>query len=120
MLLKGNIFRAPAFCQIIATGLEQVKSQTTQQNTQPSDDETSGFFTTGTVVTHNANDWIVDDQKFTAMRDHLLELMGPMADFILTNALKQAQSEDQFIMQIAEKIDNQTIREDFIDHWRSQ
>ncbi len=100
--------------------LQQLKSQATQQNTQPSDDETSGFFTTGTVVTHNANDWIVDDQKFTAMRDHLSELMGPMADFILTNALKHAQSEDQFIMQIAEKIDNQTIREDFIDHWRSQ
>ena len=91
-----------------------------KQKPQPSDDQTSGFFTTGTVVTHTASDWVVDDQKFASMRGHLSELMGPMADFILTNALKNAQSHDQFIMQIAAKIDNQTIREDFIDHWRTQ
>lgn len=82
-------------------------------------DETSGFFTTGTVITQSSNDWSVDDEAFAVMREHLADLIGPMADFILTHALKQSQSHDQFIMQIAEKLDNHQIRDAFIDRWRT-
>ncbi len=85
----------------------------------PEEDQTSGFFTTGTVITQSATDWVVDDEDFAGMRDHLADLIGPMADFILTHALKQSHSQDQFIMQIAEKLDNQAIREEFIDRWRT-
>ncbi len=95
--------------------------QTTAKTTSPAptEDETSGFFTTGTVITQSATDWVVDDEDFSGMRDHLADLIGPMADFILTHALKQSHSQDQFIMQIAEKLDNQAIRESFIDRWRT-
>ncbi len=90
-----------------------------QTTTDTEEDDTTGFFTTGTVITQNTQGWIVEESDFDAMRDHLSELMGPMSDFILTNALKNAHSQDQFIMQIAEKIDNHKIREAFVDQWRT-
>ncbi len=100
--------------------IKNIRAQSDNQvTTKKEEDNTSGFFTTGTVITQNTQDWIVEENDFDAMRDHLSELMGPMADFILTNALKNAHSQDQFIMQIAEKIDNQTIREVFVEQWRT-
>ncbi len=98
--------------------LSQLKGQKIQQNTDD-EDETTGFFTTGTVVTQSTDGWAIDDQQFEQMRLHLSDLMGPVADFILTHALKKSHSHDQFIMQIAEKLDNQTVRETFIDRWRT-
>ncbi|MGJ8662195.1 MAG: serine/threonine-protein kinase [Marinicella sp.] len=99
--------------------LNELKAQSNQSNNVEESDETSGFFTTGTVVTQTNEDLVIDDEHFTAMREHLSDLMGPMADFILTNALKSSHNQDQFIMQIAEKLDNQKVRESFIDRWRT-
>lgn len=99
--------------------MNSLKQTTGTVTPSPVEDETSGFFTTGTVITQTATDWVINDEDFAGMRDHLADLIGPMADFILTHALKQSHSQDQFIMQIAEKLDNQAIRESFIDRWRT-
>ena len=127
LMLKGlNVGFQDRFEDVpaVVKALKPVLNQLRQMQGQPTnaaqaEDETSGFFTTGTVVTQSVNDWNLDDQLFNDIRDHLADLIGPMADFILTHALKQSQSQDQFIMHIAEKLDNQSIRESFIDRWRT-
>lgn len=101
--------------------LHSLKSQVDlNEQTKPAEtDATSGFFTTGTVVTQSDKDWALDDDHFSAIRTHLSDLIGPMADFILTNALKNSRTQDQFIMLIAEKLDSQSVRDSFIDRWRN-
>ena len=102
--------------------LLKLKSQTNpgqQKTTQADTDTTTDFFTTGTVVTQTSSDWVLDDDHFSGIRDHLSDLIGPMADFILTNALKNSHTQDQFIMLIAEKLDTQPARDSFLDRWRN-
>ncbi|WP_223786902.1 serine/threonine protein kinase [Marinicella meishanensis] len=111
----------PAVVKAFKPVYQQLKQAQDPQADDPeaAADETSGFFTTGTVITQSNHDWVVDDADFAAMRVHLADLIGPMADFILTHALKQSQTQDQFIMHIAEKLDNHKIRDAFIDRWRT-
>ncbi len=81
-------------------------------------DSTSGIFTTGTVITQNEMVWHVEDDVFAEMRADLADLIGPMADFILTSALKNSQSHDQLVMNVAAQLDHPGNKEAFIDRWR--
>ncbi|MCX7553208.1 serine/threonine-protein kinase [Marinicella sp. S1101] len=83
-----------------------------------SKDAASGIFTTGTVITQSDASWRIDETIFKQMRAHLAELIGPMADFILTQALKNSQSTDQLVMQVASQLDHPADKDLFVDRWR--
>jgi serine/threonine protein kinase len=88
------------------------------QHDQPAD-QTSGFFTSGTVITQGIEQWQPDEVLFTRIRADLAELIGPMADFVITHALKHSQSQDELIRHMAERIDHSASREHFLDRWRT-
>jgi len=97
--------------------LSKAKANSTQN--QPPADETSGFFTSGTVITQGTEQWQPDDDTFSRIRADLAELIGPMADFVITHALKRSQSQDELIRQMGERIDHPASREQFLDRWRT-
>jgi serine/threonine-protein kinase len=96
-------------------------SEAGENNTQSqlAKDETSGFFTSGTVITQGTEQWQPDDESFSRIRAELAELIGPMADFVITHALKHSHSQDELIRQMAERIDHPASRETFLDRWRT-
>ena len=97
--------------------LRDAKANSTES--QPAKDETSGFFTSGTVITQGSEQWQPDDESFSLIRADLAELIGPMADFVITHALKHSHSQDELIRQMAERIDHAASRDDFLDRWRT-
>lgn len=97
--------------------LAAIQKQTNQEAQKT--DSTSGFFTTGTVITQNEDAWRIEDQVFNGMRTDLADLIGPMADFILTKALKNSQSHDHLVKQIVTQLDQSAHKEAFMDRWRN-
>ncbi|WP_395374771.1 serine/threonine protein kinase [Marinicella sp. W31] len=77
----------------------------------------SGISTQGTVITQPEDELVIDEDQFNAIRNDLSELMGPMADYMITQALKYSRQHNAFIHSLAEKIENDEARQQFAARW---
>lgn len=63
-------------------------------------------------------DFELDSEQFESLRQDLSHIIGAMSDFIITDAMGKSRNYDQFVMHIAQSIEHNTLREEFVDKWR--
>jgi len=71
----------------------------------------------GTVITQPEDELVIEEEEFNAIRDDLSERMGPMADYMIAQALKFCRQHNDFIETLAEKIENDEARQQFAARW---
>lgn len=60
----------------------------------------------------------LSSEEFEGLRKELTHIIGPMSDFVITDAMGKNSSYDQFIKHIADTIEHSALKEEFLDNWR--
>ena len=104
----------------VVSSLKPIISVISNRTTQNSSgtNTTQSYFSSGTLISQNQDEFELEEGEFESLRNYLVDVLGPMSDIVLKNALKNSFSYDQFIMNIADKIDDMNFRDQFMNTWR--
>ncbi|MBL4774334.1 MAG: serine/threonine protein kinase [Alcanivoracaceae bacterium] len=104
----------------ILNTLNKIRSNITQDHDNYRQKNKQNSMISGSTISGSSLEFELElnNDQFDQLREYLSELIGPMSDFIITDAIKHNKNYDDFIMSIAEKIAHNNARENFIDTWR--
>ena len=100
-----------------AENIQEQSESGTSQVSSMAPEMSSDISSQGTVITQPDDELVIDEEQFNAIRNDLSELMGPMADYMITQALKFSRQHNEFIHSLAEKIENDEARQEFAARW---